>query len=194
MYFDMEGELEGINEKTGDTLSIKLIPRSWNTGSSVNGKAMDKDGKVKFEISGSWTDKIYVKNNQTGANDCIWTREAPIENMQQQYGMRKLSILLNHLENKGLDPKTGKLIIAPTDTRFRNDQRLFEQGQVPEADDEKLRLEIKQRQARKDLADKNLEHKTVYFEKYQEQNPWSKQMEDRFKLIEGPNSYWEKRK
>ena len=39
--------------------------------------------------------------------------------------------------------------IAPTDTRFRNDMRLYEEGKVDEADEEKIRLEVKQRKARK---------------------------------------------
>lgn len=34
-------------------------------------------------------------------------------------------------------------IVAPTDTRFRGDQRLFEEGMVDQADEEKVRLEIK---------------------------------------------------
>ena len=41
--------------------------------------------------------------------------------------------------------------IAPTDSRLRSDQRLFEEGRQQEADDEKVRLEVKQREARKKL-------------------------------------------
>ena len=64
--------------------------------------------------------------------------------------MRRISLLLNYLDDsKAVDPKTGKLIIAPTDSRFRSDQRQFEFGQQDDADKEKLRLEIKQREARK---------------------------------------------
>lgn len=54
MYFDLDGKVNGINKKTGDTLSIKLVPKSWSTGSHVTGKAFDKSGKAKYEISGSW--------------------------------------------------------------------------------------------------------------------------------------------
>ena len=39
-------------------------------------------------------------------------------------------------------------LIAPTDSRFRGDLRLFENGFSDEADVEKLRLEEKQRAAR----------------------------------------------
>ena len=40
-------------------------------------------------------------------------------------------------------------ILPPTDSRRRGDERLFEQGLDDEADEEKIRLEVKQRKARK---------------------------------------------
>lgn len=36
-----------------------------------------------------------------------------------------------------------KQFIAPTDARLRGDMRLYEQGKVDEADEEKIRLEVK---------------------------------------------------
>ena len=42
-----------------------------------------------------------------------------------------------------------KKVIAPTDTRLRGDQRLWEEGKEEEAGEEKVRLEVKQRKARK---------------------------------------------
>jgi hypothetical protein len=99
MYFDLEGECDGINERTGDTLNVKFNPRSWSSNSYITGSAKDKSGKVKYEISGSWIDKIYVTNLQTRIKVCVWTRPPPIDNEKQQYGMRAISLLLNHLEN-----------------------------------------------------------------------------------------------
>ena len=74
MYFDLDGESKGLNEKTGDTISIKFYPRSWKSGSYITGKAMDKSGKVKFEITGSWCDKILIKNLQSDETQIIWTK------------------------------------------------------------------------------------------------------------------------
>ena len=54
-------------------------------------------------------------------------------------------------------------IVAHTDSRFRNDMRFFEEGKVDEADEEKIRLEVKQRKARKDRADANQEWKPMFF-------------------------------
>ena len=47
-----------------------------------------------------------------------------------------------------IEPDQRKLA-APTDARFRPDQRLFEEGQWDEAQVEKERLEDKQRGARR---------------------------------------------
>ena len=41
--------------------------------------------------------------------------------------------------NQKTDEMTG--IIAPTDSRFRMDNRLFEQGLIDEADAEKIEIE-----------------------------------------------------
>ena len=62
MYFDLEGEVKGLNHKTGDTLAIKFHPKSWNSSSKITGKASDKNGKTKYEITGSYADNIYVKD------------------------------------------------------------------------------------------------------------------------------------
>ena len=76
--------------------------------------------------------------------------------------MRKISLQLNHLSEElaasGGKDNSGKFVMAPTDSRLRGDQRLFENGKQVEADDEKLRLETKQRQARKDLEQLNQTH------------------------------------
>ena len=63
-----------------------------------------------------------------------------------------------------------------------------------EADEEKLRLEIKQREARKIQADRGEEHRIHYFDKYEETNPWTKALEQRYRFKQGQDSYWEKRK
>ena len=55
-------------------------------------------------------------------------------------------------------------VICPTDSRFRGDQRLFEEGKNEEADAEKKVLEQMQRAARKELEQKNETFKTKFFD------------------------------
>lgn len=57
--------------------------------------------------------------------------------------------------------------IAPTDSRLRPDQRLMELGMWDEANIEKLRLEEKQRQKRKErnMALEDVVENGIFFEK-----------------------------
>ena len=66
----------------------------------MEGSTSDKSGKVKYLISGSWQDKVIIKNKITGSEQCIWEREEAIENQVRQYGFRKVSILLNYLSDE----------------------------------------------------------------------------------------------
>lgn len=58
---------------------------------------------------------------------------------ERYYNFTELACQLN-------EPEEG---VAPTDSRRRPDQRLMEEGRWDEANDEKLRLEEKQRAARR---------------------------------------------
>ncbi len=67
---------------------------------------------------------------------CIFSKRPESE---RYYNFTELACQLNEME-EGL---------APTDSRKRPDQRLMEEGKWDEANDEKLRLEEKQRAARR---------------------------------------------
>ena len=54
-------------------------------------------------------------------------------------------------------------VVAPTDSRFRMDQRYWEEGKMNEADVEKARLEVKQRASRKVRADTGEEWSPQFF-------------------------------
>jgi oxysterol-binding protein 1 len=59
--------------------------------------------------------------------------------LESMYNFTELAVQLN-------EPEAG---VAPTDSRLRPDQRLMEEGKWEEANKEKLRLEDKQRTARR---------------------------------------------
>jgi hypothetical protein len=59
--------------------------------------------------------------------------------LETMYNFTELAVQLN-------EPEEG---VAPTDTRLRPDQRLMEEAKWDEANEEKIRLEDKQRAARK---------------------------------------------
>ncbi|MBN3274506.1 OSBL3 protein, partial [Polyodon spathula] len=97
-------------------------------------------------------------------------------NFEQYYGFTKFALELNEL-----DPAT-KLLLPPTDTRFRQDQRLLEEGNVELAEEQKQRIEQLQRERRRVLEENNMSHQPRFFRKSSEDTWVSKQ------------TYWDLRK
>ncbi len=71
--------------------------------------------------------------------------------------MTRSALQLNYLPNELLPN------LAPTDSRLRPDQRALENGDFALATSEKLRLEEKQRAARKKMEAEKTHHKPKYF-------------------------------
>ncbi len=94
---------------------------------------------------------------KTGKRELLWKENEPIEAANRMFGFTNTAVILNFKSDE------MKGAIAPTDTRFRGDQRLFEEGEVDAADEEKVRLEVKQRKARKIRQDQGQSWKTNFF-------------------------------
>jgi oxysterol-binding protein-related protein 3/6/7 len=75
----------------------------------------------------------------------LWRSTPFPANHAENFGFTQFAIELNELT-----PDLVNLLPA-TDTRYRPDQRLYEQGRIEEAEVEKVRLEHKQRETRKEL-------------------------------------------
>lgn len=99
-------------------------------------------------------------------------------------------------------------VVAPTDSRFRNDVRYLEEGKLDEADEEKLAIEIGQRKRRKQMeeaisAGRMDAYKPKFF--VREDHPYFKDNEVlnsketrpiRYRYVENDGaqkSYWERR-
>ena len=76
------------------------------------------------------------------------------------YGMSYHQLQLNYL------PEELKDQLAPTDTRFRPDQRALENGDFKSAETEKHRLEEKQRAVRRYNEKHEIETKPYYFDEW----------------------------
>uniref|UniRef100_A0A3Q2DZK8 Oxysterol-binding protein-related protein 6-like n=1 Tax=Cyprinodon variegatus TaxID=28743 RepID=A0A3Q2DZK8_CYPVA len=77
----------------------------------------------------------------------------------QFYGFSRYARELNELTADLKD------VLPPTDTRFRPDQRLLEEGKLAEADKRKDEVEEKQRERRKEMAKRGEEHIPRFFRK-----------------------------
>jgi hypothetical protein len=150
LYVDVAGQVDAINHKTKETCVVKFNTRGWSSNSSINGSIMDKSGKEHFKLEGSWWDELYLVDCSSKKRELIWKQKEPVADHLKMFGFNNVAINLNFISEE------LKQLLAPTDTRLRGDQRLFEQGKVDEADEEKIRLEVKQRKARKIRHDEGL--------------------------------------
>ncbi|RZC06884.1 Oxysterol-binding protein-related protein 1C isoform B [Glycine soja] len=118
----------------------------------VHGIIQDSNGKTVSTLFGKWDESMhYVNGDYTGKGKgheslsdarLLWKRSrAP--KFPTRYNFTRFAITLNEL-TPGLKEK-----LPPTDSRLRPDQRYLENGEYDMANAEKLRLEQRQRQARK---------------------------------------------
>ncbi|KAK7321066.1 hypothetical protein VNO77_31226 [Canavalia gladiata] len=118
----------------------------------VHGTVQDRNGKTLSTLLGKWDDSMYYINGDYSGKGkgyessseahLLWKRSKPPK-FPTRYNFTRFAITLNEL-TPGL-----KENLPPTDSRLRPDQRHLENGEYEMANSEKLRLEQRQRQARK---------------------------------------------
>ncbi|OIW21480.1 hypothetical protein TanjilG_04947 [Lupinus angustifolius] len=118
----------------------------------VHGVVLDRNGKIASTLFGKWDESMhYVNGDYSGKGKgheslseahLLWKRSKPPKD-PTRYNFTRFAITLNEL-TPGL-----KENLPPTDSRLRPDQRYLENGEFEMANSEKLRLEQRQRQARK---------------------------------------------
>lgn len=118
----------------------------------VQGIVQDKNGKTVGTLFGKWDESMHFVNGDCSGKGkgfesvseahLLWRRSKPPK-FPTRYNLTRFAITLNEL-TPGLKEK-----LPPTDSRLRPDQRCLENGEYEMANAEKLRLEQRQRQARK---------------------------------------------
>ncbi|KAJ3672929.1 hypothetical protein LUZ60_006303 [Juncus effusus] len=116
----------------------------------VQGVVQDRSGKTVSTIFGKWDESMHYvsgdlsngKGKEISDAHQIWRRSRPAK-FPTRYNFTRFAITLNEL-TPNLKEK-----LPPTDSRLRPDQRCLENGEYDKANVEKLRLEQRQRQARK---------------------------------------------
>ncbi|CAH1788055.1 unnamed protein product [Owenia fusiformis] len=143
----------------------------------VYGSICNADRKVLTHIFGKWNEGIY--SGHAPSAKCIWRPGAMPEDYELYYGFTRFAIELNELCQED-----AKLLPA-TDTRFRTDQRLLEEGNVQGAENEKLRLELMQREKRKRREEEGIKHEPRWFRRL---------TSDKSENYVYGGQYWNKRK
>ncbi|XP_021283638.1 oxysterol-binding protein-related protein 1C isoform X1 [Herrania umbratica] len=118
----------------------------------VHGVVQDRNGRTVATLFGKWDESMHYVNGDCSAKGkgqeslsesrLLWKQSKPPK-YPTRYNLTRFAITLNEL-TPGLKEK-----LPPTDSRLRPDQRYLENGEYEMANSEKLRLEQRQRQARK---------------------------------------------
>lgn len=168
-WIDLSCDIHIQNLKTGDRAELRVKPckgRLKERG-RCEGRVLDAAGNECYNISGSTLDRMFVSvagplAQRLGVDPApvlMWQKSEPVPDMVENYNMPRFAIEMND----PADPIVPGL--PPTDARFRPDQRNLELGEWTRATEEKLRLEEKQRQARKDRKDAGVEYTPMWFKK-----------------------------
>lgn len=152
IYVEHYGNVEVVNESTGEKAVLDFKKRGWFDRSSndVTGIVYDVFGNEKWRLIGKWNKGMKVVNIATGQEVQAWELYPLPDKFEYNYFFSEYALQLNippeHFGN-----------IPRTDSRWRPDQRALENGNITQATNEKLRLEEKQRAVRK-IKEKNHEH------------------------------------
>ncbi|XP_009464780.1 PREDICTED: oxysterol-binding protein-related protein 3 isoform X4 [Nipponia nippon] len=150
-----------IKNLNDDTCHCKLTfikAKYWSPNAhEIEGSIMDKAGKVVHRLFGKWHESLYC--GTTSSSNCIWRANPMPKDHEQWYGFTQFALELNELDLQ------TRLLLPPTDTRFRPDQRFLEEGNIEGAEMQKQRIEQLQRERRKVLEENNLEHQPRFFRK-----------------------------
>lgn len=152
-----------IRNLKSDVCTCKITfvkSRYWSSDNSKNevqGVVLNRGGEVVHRFGGLWHEGIFCDTLSTPK--CIWKPNVQPDDHFEFYGFSRYARELNELTPDLKD------VLPPTDTRFRPDQRLLEEGKVTEADKRKDAVEEKQRERRKEMAKRGEEHIPRFFRK-----------------------------
>ncbi|XP_068605559.1 oxysterol-binding protein-related protein 7-like [Brachionichthys hirsutus] len=151
-----------INNKKSDVCTCKITFVKSNYWSSdgkneIQGVVLNRAGEVVHRFGGFWHEGIFC--DTLPSPKCLWKPNVQPDDHFDFYGFSRYVRELNELTPELL------AVLPPTDTRFRPDQRLLEEGKVTEADKKKDEVEEKQRERRKAMAKRGEEHIPRFFRK-----------------------------
>lgn len=180
-YVEPVGSMTIHHENTGEKAVVMFkANKGMFAGRSedLTVQAFDADGNpLELTLAGKWTEQLVLQPD----NKVIWESGELVDAPHTRYGFTRFAAALNEIT----PIEEGR--IPASDTRFRPDQRMVEEGQLDDAEEEKLRLEEGQRQRRKEMEESGEQWVPRWFVKvreYADEELWKIQTED---------GYWEQR-
>uniref|UniRef100_A0A673L1X2 Oxysterol-binding protein n=1 Tax=Sinocyclocheilus rhinocerous TaxID=307959 RepID=A0A673L1X2_9TELE len=162
-WIEHYGEISVKHSTTMGDVSLCKSRSGGLNANEVEGMVTDSNGRVIHSLFGKWNEALYLGKPPSAT--CIWRANPMPEDHEQYYGFTQFAIELNELE-EGLKP-----LLPLTDTRFRPDQRLLEEGDIAGAEEQKERIEVLQRERRRVLQENNITHSPRFF-KRAEDDSW----------------------
>ncbi|GLG95172.1 Oxysterol-binding protein-related protein 6, partial [Gryllus bimaculatus] len=156
-WVDQYGELRITNGSINCKLTFVKASYWSAKRHEVFGVVTNEDGKVVRNLFGKWSEALYC--GVAPSARCIWRPGTMPEEYELYYGFTRFAMELNEL-----DPDMAKYLPI-TDTRFRPDQRLLEEGNLSGAEQMKLALEQSQRDRRKRKELDGISHQPRWFSK-----------------------------
>ncbi|XP_059484920.1 oxysterol-binding protein-related protein 6-like isoform X2 [Neocloeon triangulifer] len=141
-WVDQYGELVITSNKNIKCKLTFVRSSYWSAKKhEIYGNIINADGKVARTLFGKWNEALYC--GVAPSAKCIWRPGTMPEDYELYYGFTRFAMELNEID--------GEMIkyLPCTDTRFRPDQRLLEEGNLTLAENMKMQLEQAQRERRK---------------------------------------------
>lgn len=169
--------LKSVVEFRKPSSGLFSTPRCEEVGINV----MDKSGKKsEWFADGNWTNEIVARRSSDHKfMQRLYKASELLKDEARKWGFTLFASNLNDISpiEKGLIPIV--------DSRLRPDVRLYENGDVKNAEQMKLAIEQRQRERRKQVAEANEVHHPLFFSGTESGN---------WEVVKGPLGYWERRR
>ncbi|KAL8742945.1 MAG: hypothetical protein Q9190_004650 [Brigantiaea leucoxantha] len=187
-YVEPVGTMTVTNEVNGEHAVVTFKSKGMFSGRSedVSVQSFDSYGdELPLGLVGKWTSSLTLTESGTPktSEPPLWNAAELAPDVAKRYGFTTFAASLNEIT----PIERGRA--APTDSRFRPDQRMLEDGHFDQAEDLKPRLEEAQRQRRKAMEEAGESWTPRWFIKVEGQDGG----EEVWKLREGEGGYWGRR-
>jgi hypothetical protein len=144
IYIDHHGSFVVRDTNSVARAEVHFDKRGWFAASSkeIRAEVFDASGTVKYTLTGNWETHFILHNLASLEERRIWEPFPLPLDYERNYFMTDFAMQLNH-------PPECYPRLPSTDTRWRPDQRAYENGDLETAITEKNRLEEKQRLAKR---------------------------------------------
>jgi len=155
LWLDNYGDIEIVEQRSGLRCQVKMHKTGWMTDAknfaAVHCQVFTPSGApVPAKLSGFWNQYLDLELPHCAPRR-LWTvAKRPPSAASNHFNLTAWGIALNELPpGESASSSWSARRHAPTDSRYRPDQRALELGDVGRGGEEKTRLEVKQRERRR---------------------------------------------